>query len=424
MTNLSEENIKAEIIILTIDNVPILKRCLESIEKNTLMPVRIFIVNNGGRAESGKYLTSLTDSDSVTYRIISHDRNIGFVKGNNEAMKLTASPYVCLLNDDTVVTRGWLSGMIKAAEKNSDIGIINPSSNTLGVLPGRGEDLNSFAERLRRVGEDIYDLGTASGFCMLIKRELIRKIGYFDEEIDMAFFEDSDYSLRAKEAGYRCVMTNQSYVFHYEHRSFSKVKRIESFFRKNREWFYHKWGKPLRIAMVINGEFSESTASLLSTTINSLTAQGNFVTLFTEKESVLDIKNRKIANCRILLRKKFFMLRLLFALMFRVKKPYDLLIVSDPALLRTLVYFKMFINKPLYFLVMHKDDTYDGVFSLADKLFFAVRSQEDETLQGFPAYRDKILLSRDIANLRRSFGNVRSLSSEHYTRRGNESGLF
>jgi hypothetical protein len=160
-----------------------------------------------------------------------------------------------VLNNDTIVTRGWLEEMVSVASASADIGIVNPSSNNLGQRPASGEPVERYAESLRAQAGKSVELGAAIGFCMLIKREVIRKIGLFDEIYGMGNFEDTDYSRRAVKEGYRCVRACGAYVYHREHASFDRLagaKKFDEDFARNREIFEFRWGKPKRVAYVLD----------------------------------------------------------------------------------------------------------------------------------------------------------------------------
>ena len=87
-----------------------------------------------------------------------------------------------------------------------------------------------------------------TGFCFLIRREVIERVGDLTEEVDRAFFEDEDYSMRVQQAGFQCAVAAASYVFHSEHQSVKDVPEREALFAKNRRWCEQRWGRRLRLA--------------------------------------------------------------------------------------------------------------------------------------------------------------------------------
>lgn len=84
---------------------------------------------------------------------------------------------------------------------------------------------------------------------MLIKREVIDRIGYLDEAFGIGGFDDTDYSMRAGLAGYRCVSIRSSYVYHREHVSFDAMGDRKRLVSKGEEEYFKKWPRHLRIGI-------------------------------------------------------------------------------------------------------------------------------------------------------------------------------
>ncbi len=244
-----------DIILLSWNKLHFIKPCVESIYKHTTLPIRLLIVDNGSEAETKSYLKSLeqgnvpSKNENISLEIIFNSDNKGFVGGMNQGMKWSTAPVVCLLNNDTLVTPNWLELCLKAFEQNPQIGVLNPNSSTFGVWPKKNQSVEDVAASLEKqyALDPVTEIGCCVGFCMFIKKEVKEKIGYLEESLYKIFFEDTDFCKRAKRAGYLCAVANQAYVFHHEHGTLSKKSEREVYFLKNREWFYKKWGKPLRI---------------------------------------------------------------------------------------------------------------------------------------------------------------------------------
>jgi GT2 family glycosyltransferase len=157
------------------------------------------------------------------------------------------------LNNDTTTTEGWLKAMMDISESDPLIGIVNPSSNNLGQRPDKDEPVELYAERISKGNRGKFvELGAAIGFCMLIKRSVIKKIGMFDEVYGMGNFEDTDFSRRAVQEGYKCVRACGAYVYHRESSSFNKVGTFDEDFKRNKEIYEFRWGKPKRVAYILD----------------------------------------------------------------------------------------------------------------------------------------------------------------------------
>lgn len=268
-----------DIIIPVWNQLSFTKDCIDSIRKNTGPGYRLVIIDNASGAETKEYLEALAKKDGDKVRLIRNEANAGFIKAVNEGMRASASKFVCLLNNDTIVCKDWLKEMISVASAAKDIGIVNPSSNNLGQKPAEGEPVELYAEKVRQQKGSYAELGAAIGFCMLIKREVIEKIGLFDEIYGMGNFEDTDFSRRAVKEGYRCVRACGAYVYHREHASFARSAAFEEDFRRNREIFEFRWGKPRRIAYVLD-EYDANGLKKIGVDSLRLARDGNWVWYF------------------------------------------------------------------------------------------------------------------------------------------------
>lgn len=272
---------KCDIIIPVWNELAFTKDCIDSIRKNTDSDYRLVIIDNASQSDTKNYLEGVKASGEFSVTLIRNDENLGFVKAVNQGINASNAPFVCLLNNDTLVAKGWLKEMIDIADSAGDIGIINPSSNNLGQRPASGEPIELYAEKFRQSAGQFVELGAAIGFCMLIKREVISKVGLFDEIYGMGNFEDTDFSRKAVNEGYRCVRACGAYVYHRENSSFGKVKTFSEDFERNKEIFEFRWGKPKRIAYILD-HYDANTLKRLEVDSMKLARNGNWVWFFTK----------------------------------------------------------------------------------------------------------------------------------------------
>ncbi len=100
------------IVILTFNQLEYTKECVESIRRHTPGTHEIIFVDNGSTDGTVKWLRTLVAKNS-NYRLIENSENLGFAKGCNQGIKASSGEHILLLNNDVVVTEGWLSGMIE-----------------------------------------------------------------------------------------------------------------------------------------------------------------------------------------------------------------------------------------------------------------------------------------------------------------------
>ncbi|MCX6722751.1 MAG: glycosyltransferase family 2 protein, partial [Candidatus Staskawiczbacteria bacterium] len=236
-----------DIIIPVKDNLSDFKPCLESILKYTNYPYKIIIINDGSDKNTSAYLERIT-SENKNITLLTNDRNLGFLKSANKGISISSAPYMLILNTDTIVTSDWLAKMVKCAESDSKIGIVNPistNSQNLSIDIPLGENIFSFAEKLDSISKKTYpDIVTAVGFCFMITRQAFNRLGFFDEIYGFGYYEESDYCMRAIKNGIRVVACDDAFVYHRGKASFVKQdsKNLKSI-HKNRKIFFSRWKK-------------------------------------------------------------------------------------------------------------------------------------------------------------------------------------
>ena len=239
-----------DLVLLSWNHLEETLPCLESLFASTTLPCRLFIVDNGSEPETRKALAQVQPQGSVhTVTLLQNETNLGFPRGMNRGIAASSAPYVCILNNDLRFTAGWLEELLAIAKTSDDIGLVNPGSSTFGSHPPKGMALEAYAQACARRFKGIYtEVGMCIGFCMLIKRAVIDKIGGLTEEVERIFFEDEDYSMRAQRAGFCSVVADGAYVYHAEHKTVKKMPEREALFTRNQNWCNERWGKRLRIA--------------------------------------------------------------------------------------------------------------------------------------------------------------------------------
>ncbi|MBU0571245.1 MAG: glycosyltransferase family 2 protein [Candidatus Omnitrophica bacterium] len=244
---------ECDIILLSYENPLLLKKCVMSILEHTRTRSTLIVVDNGSRdPEVKKYLDKIHGNDIVDIEKVFCEENTGFAKGMNKGLRLADAPFVCLLNNDCVVTGGWIEEMISVAETRADIGLVNPQSSTFGSYPDHSVLINEHAKLLTDKKGRYVELGHAIGFACLIKREVIDKIGYLDEAYEGVCYEDTDFSVRAHNAGYISVMAEGAYVFHKEQASRRGLEGKEEIYSRNKKIFEDRWGKLIRVLYMDN----------------------------------------------------------------------------------------------------------------------------------------------------------------------------
>ncbi|MCK4917995.1 MAG: glycosyltransferase family 2 protein [Candidatus Omnitrophica bacterium] len=320
-----------DVIMLTWNQLETTKVCIESYFKNTIVSTRLIVIDNDSDDSTRIYLSSLKDTVNCKVQVIFNKENLGFVRGMNQGIEISDAPYVCLANNDLIFTKGWLKEIIDVFDKYKNLGVLNPNSNNLGDTPRKDISLESFGDKLKEKKQGVFiEMPYCIGFCMVIRKQVIEKIGGLSDEFYPMFFEDTDYSLKANKAGYLIGMAKASYVVHNEHSSTGKIgKKKEEIFCKSKQTFIKKWGKMLRIAWVIKEE--QFIGCVLKEAVE-LARNGNFIWIFVKnlkgKTEEIFSKNNFIEHSGIKFLKYKSILELMWKLL-KKKKNYDIIMNSN-----------------------------------------------------------------------------------------------
>jgi len=246
--------ISCDIVLTVYDKIDLTRNCLESVVRHFRPGDRIIVVDNGSGEETRAFLGRYACSHpEAAIEIVRLERNQGYLCAANEGLRRSSRDAVCLLSNDTVVTAGWLDRMCGLMESQPHIGIVNPMSTTFGLYPHAGQTPEDVARSLARERGRYTECAGCVGFCMLIKREVIRAVGVLDEIYADGYFEDTDFCRRAIASGFTCAIARDAYVWHAEHATFDSGER-ETLFVKNRRIFEERWGRPTRSIYVASGK--------------------------------------------------------------------------------------------------------------------------------------------------------------------------
>jgi len=353
-----------DIIIPVWNELQHTKRCIESIRKNTRYPYSLILIDNKSDSPTRDYLKGLAEDDSGI-SLIQNSENLGFIKAANQGLRLSSAPYLLLMNNDTVATDEWLTRMVFIAQSDPRIGLVNPKSES----PGRAS-LENYSKRLSQNKGGYIETNQCMGFCMLIKKEVIDRIGYLDEIYGMGGFDDTDFSRRAHLKGFRCVCAKDAYVYHKWHTSFNKAGNRQELVRRNEKIFFDKWGRYLRVGYPIRYKAKDDFYRDINISLY-MAREWNWVHAWLKKDKelkeALDSMNlpehQSLRVFEMSANTAFFYLNVLFRLVERrlkKRKPFDAILVSDGRLLKFLSFFKVLFSAPLFYIEKEEIDIKDA----------------------------------------------------------------
>lgn len=236
------------IVIVVHNGFDFTRQCIESVEQRTPEPHEIVVVDNGSSDDTRDLCAHFP-----RVRILRNEENLGFPSAANRGISASAGADVVLLNNDVIVTQGWLGRMKHALYSAAEIGLVGPCSNCVSgpqQVPSDysdiGSGLNAFAERWgAEHNKQIEVVERLVGFCLMIRRDALDRIGLLDERFGVGNFEDDDYCRRASLAGFRAVVARDCFVHHFGSATF-RATGIDypALLERNRRLFEAKW-KPL-----------------------------------------------------------------------------------------------------------------------------------------------------------------------------------
>lgn len=188
-----------DIIIPTCANKEGIQRCLKSIKKNT-KDYRVIVVKNGA------------DYDVEADLVLEVPERIGFIKATNIGIAASTAPYLCLMNDDVVVTEKWAERLIDLISESDEYMLVSPITNygTKNVdtqtvekfidikYPEQKGSVEDYAKKVWEIGGETAAVAAdmVPFFCSMLKRSTIEQIGYLCEEFGDGMGDDDDYCTR------------------------------------------------------------------------------------------------------------------------------------------------------------------------------------------------------------------------------------
>jgi len=240
------------IIILCYNQLKYTKECLKSILEFTSQlktPYEIIVVDNASNDGTKEYLQGLEQAGHI--KVIYNSENAGFPKGNNQAVAIAKGEYLCLLNNDTIVTADWLTNMLRCIRSDEKLAAVGPwtnfSSGFQAIQPPpeyKGEEeLQKYASQFSR--EEKY-VNFLVFFCCLIKKSVWDEIGGLNEAYGIGCFEDNEFCWRVIEKGYKLKICGNVYIHHYTSKTFGcyddakKKQEYGSLMARNQKIFLKK----------------------------------------------------------------------------------------------------------------------------------------------------------------------------------------
>lgn len=222
----------ATVSILAYQNLDKTTRCLSSVLRSSPMP-ELILTDNGTTDGTAEYFDSLA-ARYPNIRVVHNSENLGFIEPNLRALEMTETPYFVMLNNDCVVRdREWIAKLMK------------PFSSPMAALSAPESCASKLRDDLSGIRCPVEEFEYLEASCLMCRTDLMKKIGLFSPDLQFAYGEDADLSLRVRKLGYtlHCVPID---VQHEGGATAALVHDINRYEVANHSVMIKRWGTYLK----------------------------------------------------------------------------------------------------------------------------------------------------------------------------------
>ncbi|MEK4443601.1 glycosyltransferase family 2 protein [Niallia sp. FSL K6-0077] len=220
-------NGKVGIIIVNYKSYEDTYECLQSIQEIDYPDFSVYVVDNGSNDGSLEKIQILTKKFPFPLIVIGESQNLGFAGGNNIGIKQAVKDncnYFWLLNNDTIVLPNSLSPLVKTINTGNKVGIVGSKIyyNNSNKIWFAGGQINSLTLETSHIGMNVTDngmydkekeVGYITGCSLLFEKNLLNDIGFMEEDYFL-YYEETDWNIRARNAGWIIKYAPESVIYH------------------------------------------------------------------------------------------------------------------------------------------------------------------------------------------------------------------
>lgn len=225
---------RTTIVIPLYNQLKFTRLCLDSLRTYGTDGAELLLIDNGSSDGTAEYLAGCTD---VT--VIANRENLGCAGAWNQGVRAADADWLLFLNNDVIVSPGWLEGLLAFAEE-AQLDVVSPA-----IREGEyNYDIASYSREFVGSMAGYSRPGVADGICFMVRRRVFEAIGLFDEKFRIGQFEDTDFFRRARAAGFRLGTTGRSFIHHFgsiTQDSIRKSRKVRPYAAENRAYYRRKW---------------------------------------------------------------------------------------------------------------------------------------------------------------------------------------
>ncbi|MGE0529158.1 MAG: glycosyltransferase, partial [Bdellovibrionales bacterium] len=229
------------------------QECIASLLKHTPQAHELVLIDNGSTDKTLAFfqqLLSRLGPDRV--QVIANPENLGFGRACNQGLQAARGEFLVLLNNDTVLTEHWLEDLLHWVLLDwPRVGMVGPLTSyasgpqQIPIPYSTAEGLQEFARTNRQTNAGkALEVERLIGFCLALRRDVFEAIGPLDERFGLGFFEDDDWCVRVRNAGYKLVLAENVFIHHHGSRTIRTLfTNPFQQLRENLQIFQNKWGE-------------------------------------------------------------------------------------------------------------------------------------------------------------------------------------
>jgi len=253
---------KVAIVVLNWNGLVDTRECLISLRTLDYGNFDVVVVDNGSQ---GSDVAELEREFCGWINMVKNAENLGYAEGNNAGIRFvttTLNPaYILVLNNDTIADPGLLRELVGLAESDPRIGLVGPKTfsfeqpdhlqfTTARLDLRRGKvDFAAAGEQEHGQREEAAETDYVQGSCVLMRREVIEQAGLFNPNY-FCYWEDAEYSLRAREAGFICAYCPSARIWHKGSASAERASGAGVYYgTRNRFWMIKRFASKPQLAI-------------------------------------------------------------------------------------------------------------------------------------------------------------------------------
>ncbi len=245
--------VEVVIIIPVYNNWSMTATCLRSLMMTSVAtPYRIVVVDDGSTDETPERLAEIGGITNLRLT-----ENVGFLRAVHAGFDAVSEPWVILLNNDTVVTDGWVDALVDLARADETVGVVGAKllfpdgglqeAGSLIFATGSGVNYGKGDQAERGWYNFPREVDYCSGAGILIRHSVWRSTGGFDLAFAPAYYEETDFAFAVRRAGYRVMYQPKAEIYHFEGATYGtdESPKKRALMSINRERLITKWSTEL-----------------------------------------------------------------------------------------------------------------------------------------------------------------------------------